>query len=109
MRILRGTAQGSILQPTVKGPGSFGAATRVVSPLARPLLAALLAVLLAVGPISPSFAQNPPSNPAPAASSKARTPARAAGPEPARPSAASTSDSSSPDRPATVRPLEQTR
>jgi len=69
MRILRGTAQGSILLPAVKGPGFFGATKRVVSQLARPLLAALLAVLLAVGPTSPAFAQNPPSNPAPAASS----------------------------------------
>jgi outer membrane protein len=75
MRILRGTAQGSILLPPAKGPGSFGAAERVVPQLMRPLLAALLAVLLVVGPVSPAFAQNdaqnPPANPAPAAASSA--------------------------------------
>src|SRR5882762_10523408 len=73
MRILRGTARGSILLPSIKGTGSFGAASRVVPQLMRPLLAALLAVLLVVGPVSPAFAQNdaqnPPANPAPAASS----------------------------------------
>ncbi len=73
MRILRGTAQGSILLPSAKGLGSLGAAKRVVPQLMRPLLAALLAVLLVVGPVSPAYAQNdtqnPPANPAPAASS----------------------------------------
>jgi outer membrane protein len=72
MRILRGTAQGSILLPSAKRTGPFGAAKRVVPQLVRPLLAALLAVLLVVGPVSPAFAQNdtqnPPVNPAPAAS-----------------------------------------
>jgi outer membrane protein len=69
MRILRGTAQGSILSAAIKGSVSFGAAKRTASELARPLLAGLLAGLLVVGPISPTFAQNPPSTDAPAASS----------------------------------------
>jgi outer membrane protein len=73
MRILRGTAQGSILWAVIKGCISFGAAKREASQLARPLLAALLAALLVVGPVSPAFAQNdaqnPPSASAPSPSS----------------------------------------
>jgi outer membrane protein len=68
MRILRGTAQGSILSAALKGSVSFGAAKRTVSKLARPLLASLLAGLLIVGPLSPAFAQNPPPSTAPATS-----------------------------------------
>jgi len=72
MRILGGTAQGSILPTASKGFVSFGAAKQAAAPLARPMLAGFLAVLLTLGPISPAFAQsggqNPPP-PAPAASS----------------------------------------
>jgi outer membrane protein len=77
MRILRGTAQGSILLVAIKGSFSFGAAMRAASSLARPLLASLLAGLLMVGPISPAFAQNdaqnPPSAPAPSATPQGST------------------------------------
>ena len=69
MRILRGTAQGSILSAARKATVSFGVAKRAASKLARPLLAGLLAGMLIVGPISPAFAQNPPASDAPAASS----------------------------------------
>jgi len=69
MRILRGTAQGSILSAAAKGSVSFGVARRKASKLVRPLLAGLLAALLVVGPISPAFAQNPTSSTDPAASS----------------------------------------
>lgn len=74
MRILRGTAQRSILSAAITGPISFGAAKRMASQLARPLLAALLAGLLVVGPISPAFAQNDAQKPqtAPASSSSAQ-------------------------------------
>jgi len=41
---------------------------RFILPYAKPLLAAFLAAVLVVGPISPAFAQNPPSAPAPQAS-----------------------------------------
>jgi outer membrane protein len=68
MRILRGTAQGSILSAALKGSVSFGATKRTASKLARPLLASLLAGLLIVGPLSPAYAQNPPSSTAPATS-----------------------------------------
>jgi outer membrane protein len=43
--------------------------------MARGMLAALLAGLLVVGPISPAFAQNPPSNPAPSSSPAQQGPA----------------------------------
>jgi outer membrane protein len=76
MRILRGTAQGSILSAAFKGSISFGAAKRTASQLARPLFAALLTGLLVVGPISPAFAQsgaqNPPPNPAPSSPAAAQ-------------------------------------
>lgn len=69
MRILKGTAQGSILSAAMKATVSFGVAKRAASKLARPLLAGLLAGMLIVGPNSPAFAQNPPASDAPAASS----------------------------------------
>jgi len=69
MRILWGTARGSILHAAIKRSISFRNAKWAAAHLARPLLAALLASLLALGPISPAFAQsaaqNPPANPAP--------------------------------------------
>lgn len=68
MTILRRTTKGSILPAIIKKPILWTGEKWFGLRPARSLLALVLAALLAAGPTSPAFAENPPSNAAPATS-----------------------------------------